>query len=72
MAVKRYFGSETIVVIVAKGLDPRSHTFLFDALQQKLSQKIVVLSGTMFSIDMVHDSPFKGYWREKIIRQQRK
>jgi len=59
-AVKRHFGSETIVVIGSKGLDPRSHTFLFDALQQKLSQKIVVLSGPMFAIDMVHDSPLMG------------
>jgi glycerol-3-phosphate dehydrogenase (NAD(P)+) len=60
MAVKRHFGQETILVIGSKGLDANSHRFLYEALQNKISQKICVLSGPMFAAEMVKDMPVVG------------
>lgn len=60
LAVKRHFGLSTVLIIGSKGLDSRSHSFLAESLQKKIDQKICVLSGPMFAVEMVKDMPVVG------------
>lgn len=60
MAVKRHFKKDTLLVIGSKGLDTETHTFIIETLEKKINQKIFVLSGPMFAVDLIKDTPAAG------------
>ena len=56
--IKPYYKKDTPICIASKGIEDHTRKFLSDIIMEKLdTNKVAVLSGPTFAIDIIHDDP---------------